>query len=118
MQVSRFSLNPRRLNAAQISQQEQQVFVAIMSTFDETAGSPVAGPSSSIGRLAPADKKRTKKRTRQSKSSGDVGIVDTPTASSSQAVYVPPASEVKRYARGKAASTKTVGANGRDELCP
>jgi len=81
-----------------------------MSLFDETAGSPVAGPSNGgSSKSDAAGKTRSKKRPRQSKRDGDSEAATTPVASSSQAVYAPPAAGVQRYSRGKAVSTNTVG---------
>lgn len=78
-----------------------------MSRLDGTAGSPVAGPSHE-GSLQQQQQHIKKQRRKKQKQAGEHQQDHTPVASTSQAVYVPPAAEVQRYSHGKAPSAKTV----------
>lgn len=75
-------------------------------TMSESPRQPAAAGQSSEHKK----KQRTKNRkSGRNPSSSHTAQEDTaPVASTSKAVYVPPAAEVQRYSRGKPASTKTV----------
>lgn len=76
-------------------------------TMSESPRQPAAAGSSSEHQK----KQRTKKRKSGSNPSSSHGTAQediAPVASTSKAVYVPPAAELQRYSRGKPASTKTV----------
>ena len=82
-----------------MSQQDDNAAAALPSS----SGQP--GPSSELDLLKNKKKKRASKK---KKNGTDTPSDAAPVASTSQAVYVPPAAELQRYSHGNPASTKTV----------